>query len=98
MANLRAGAISVTSTGHHFISTGADEPVLVKNVGPETVYVGRAYRNVSSPIVIESSYPLVAGEAREFPAIADNSNQDNYILGINTGAGTSEVRYIGRGV
>lgn len=90
------GHLIIDATGRHTIYNGdpTARDLLVKNIGPNTVYVGRCDTN-SSQAYIDTGigYPIAPGESCVVPASLPAD--DRYLPGFNTESGTSEIRYIG---
>lgn len=90
MASIYNTSLAVDSTGHHIAYTGNSEPLLVRNIGLNTVYVGRV--QLSGSDTVYQGYPIYPGESVSVP---NALGTDTYCAGFNTDSGSSELRILG---
>lgn len=90
--HIDAISIGAGSSGQYYYNNPNPTPVLVKNVGDITAYIGGVdSTNGSSVVDPNGGFPLLPGETREFPA----QTNTNYRLGFNTASGSTSLRVLG---
>jgi hypothetical protein len=82
------GAITVTATRCSISVPQGNDGILIKNLGPATVYVGG--QAMTADQASTGGFPLSGGETVTIPTIG-NSAHDLYFL---TATGTAVVAYV----
>jgi hypothetical protein len=90
MARIRQ--VEVTSTATSFLydaSVEAGKPIMIRNLGPNTVYIGQ-WSDYTPPVDPAESWPIFPGEVLTVPEV-----DTAHAIGASTGTGTARLAILG---